>query len=79
MIIDGNGEDSLRPFLADDVLIQKFCDGPGFRHSLAELVRTRLLTLLFDNASTKLDAFIADIGRGTGNQLFYLILVFTAE
>ena len=78
MVVNGHGEDLLGAVLTDDIAVEE----------LEDLVRLRQLgeghlfgvgELLFDDLVAQLDALIADVHTGPGDELLHLLLRLTAE
>jgi hypothetical protein len=80
VVVDGDGEGPLRRLLTDDVLLEE-------REDLARLGQVevgddavrRLGHALFDDLVAELDALVADVDAGTGDQLLHLLLALAAE
>jgi len=64
--------------LTDDVVIQEIEYLPRL-WQVFEANLGRLGQLLFDDVVAKLDALVTDVHPWTSNQLFHLLLRFTAE
>jgi len=80
VVVDGDGQGPLRVVLPDDVLLEEGVDlarlgqvevghdaGAGLGHAL------------FDDLVAQLDAFVADVDPGAGDQLLHLLLTLAAE
>src|SRR5207253_10591844 len=78
VVVDRDGQDLLGALLADDVLIEDGLDLGGLREA-AELARLLLFPLLRDDVVTELDALVADVDGGPGDQLADLPLRLAAE
>jgi hypothetical protein len=78
MIVDGDGEGSLGPFLTDDVLVQDRLDLIG-RRDLGDGIRDVPLLVLRQDLVAQRNAFVADIDRRAGNELPDRILRLSAE
>jgi hypothetical protein len=78
MVMNGDGEDLLRPILSDDILVENFFDFGRFwefgRNGLFSF-----LPFLGDNVIAEVDTFIADVDRRAGDQLSHLFAAFTAK
>ena len=78
MVVDGDGQDLLRVFLADHVLVEDAVYLPR----LGEVVVLEDLgarELLVDDLVAQLDALVADIDAGAGYELPDLALALTAK
>jgi hypothetical protein len=78
VVVDGDGEGSLRALLADHVLVEHVVDLPRLREVL-ELEGRRSRQLLVDDLVAEIDALIADVDPGAGDQLLDLPLRLAAE
>jgi len=78
VVVDGNGESALRALLADDVLVQDVVD-LLWLGKILELEGLRRSELLVDDLVTEIDALIADVDAGAGDELLDLSLRFAAE
>src|SRR5881397_315227 len=78
VVVDRDGEDFLRPLLADHVLVEDILDlrGLGQRAELAALL---LFPLLGDDVVAELDALVADVDRRARDQLADVVLALPAE
>src|SRR5438552_12154099 len=78
VVVDRDGEDFLRPLLADHVLVEDILDlrGLGKRAELAALL---LFPLLGDDVVAELDALVADVDRRARDQLADVVLALPAE
>ena len=75
VVVDRDGEGLLGRLLADDVLLEEGED--LFRLRQLELARGLFAGFgetLFDDLVAELDAFVADVDAGTGDQLLHLLL-----
>src|SRR5215467_13266622 len=80
MIINSNGQALFGAVLADDVLIEDVIDFFGLRDvAEPQALVDVLVELLFDDLVAELDALVADVHAGAGNELAHLLLRFTAE
>ena len=79
MVIDGDREGLLGRILSDDVLIEELVDFPGLGQFPADRRLGRLAELLFDDLVAQVDALIADVDAGAGNELLDLLLTLAAE
>src|SRR5690606_24429411 len=78
VVVHRDGERLFRLVLPDDVLVQDLPDLLGLGN--AAQVRVALLVeLLLDDLVAQLDALVADVNAGTGDQLLDLLLHLAAE
>jgi len=79
VVVHGDGEDLLRPLLADHVLVEDVLDlgRPGDAQLL--VARFFLVDLLRDDVVAEADALVADVDGGPGNELLHLLLRLSAE
>jgi hypothetical protein len=78
VVVDGDGERPLGLFLRDDVVVQHRVDVPRAGQVVeVELGRSR--QLLVDDLVAEIDAFVADVDAGAGDQLLNLSLALPAE
>ena len=78
VVVDGDREDLLRVVLTDDVVVQELED----LTRLGQLVEAQLGglgELLLDDLVAEVDALVADVDPGTGDQLLDLLLRLAAE
>ena len=78
VVVDRDGERPLRLFLRDDVVVQDGVDVPRSRE-VVEVELRRSGQLLVDDLVAEIDAFVADVHAGAGDQLFDLPLALPAE
>jgi hypothetical protein len=78
MVVDGDREGPLGSVLPDHVLLQDVMDLARFRKVL-ELDRGRSDELLVDDLVAEVDALVADVYAGPGDQLLDLPLRLAAE
>jgi hypothetical protein len=78
VVVDRNRERALGRVLADDVVVEHVVDLSRLRQVL-ELEGGRSGELLVDDLVAEIDALVADIDAGAGNQLFDLSLRLPAE
>ena len=78
MVVDRHRERALRLFLRDDVVVQDRVDVPRARE-VVEVERGRSRELLVDDLVAEIDALVADVDAGTGDQLLDLPLALAAE
>jgi hypothetical protein len=78
VVVHGDREGPLRRLLTDDVLLQDLVDLTRFGQVL-ELDRGRRRELLVDDLVAEVDALVADVDTGPGDQLFDLALRLPAE
>jgi hypothetical protein len=78
VVVNGNGESSLGPFLPDHVLVQYILDFRGCG-DLGNAIGNLSLFVLRQDLIAKSDALVADVDRRTGNELPNGILRFSAE
>jgi len=78
VLIDGDGQLLLRLFLADDIFVEEGFDlgGPGERRAVGCRLLLRVVT---DDLDADVDALIADVDSGSGDQFFDFILAFATE
>jgi hypothetical protein len=78
VVVDRYGEGALGSLLADDVLVQDLPDLLGLWEVL-ELESWGCGELLIDDLVTEVDALVADVDAGTGDQFLDLALRLPAE
>ncbi len=78
VVVDRDGEDLLRLLLADHVVVQVLVDLTRLRE-LVELHFRALRQLFFDDLVAEIDALVADVDAGTGDELLDLLLALPAE
>jgi hypothetical protein len=78
VVVDRDREDPLRVLLTDDVVVQELVDLLGLRQ-LVEAQLGGLVELLLDDLVAEVDALIADVDAGSGDQLLDLLLRLAAE
>jgi hypothetical protein len=78
VVVDGHRERALRVLLPDDVLVQDLVDLDRLRQAL-ELEGRRRGELLIDDLVAEVDALVADVDAGPGDQLLDLALRLAAE
>jgi hypothetical protein len=78
VLIDGDGEFLLGVLLADHIFVQKGFDLGWFGQRGTSGCRF-LLGIITDNLDANIDAFIANVYRGAGDQFLDFILAFTTE
>jgi hypothetical protein len=78
MIVDGDRENLLGVILPDHIVVQHLVDFERRRHAIARL-HQRGFVFLADDVHAKLDAFVADEDRRTGDQLPHFVLALAAE
>jgi hypothetical protein len=78
VVVDRYGESALGAVLADDVFVQNVVDLARLRKIL-ELEGRRSGELLIDDLVAEVDALVADIDAGAGDQLLDLPLRLAAE
>src|SRR5262245_532256 len=76
--MNGDREDLLGPLLPDDILVERGLDLGGLGQA-ADLPRLLLFPLLGDDVVAELDALVADVDGGTGDQLADVVLALAAE
>jgi len=78
VVVDGHRHDALGLLLPNDVLVEEAVDlaraGQLFKTNLG-----RLREFFFDDLVAEIDALIADIDAGSGDELLYLLLRFPTE
>src|SRR5205814_1355168 len=77
-VVDGDGEDLLGPLLPDHVLIEHGLD-LGRLGEAPDLSALLLLPLLGDDVVAELDALVADVHGGPGDELAHIVLALAAE
>ena len=78
VVVDGDRQDLLGLVLADDVVVQELVDLTG----LGQLVEAQLGglgQLLLDDLVAEVDALVADVDAGAGDELLDLLLRLAAE
>ncbi len=78
MVVYGNRQDFLGPFLSDDVFVEKF-ENLGWFGNFVETYFCVVCEFFFDDFVAEIDALIADVHPGSSNKLFDLFLRFSAE
>jgi hypothetical protein len=78
VVVDGDREGALGSLLADDVLVEDVVDLARLREVL-ELEDGRCRQLLVDDLVAEIDALVADVDAGAGDQLLDLALRLAAE
>jgi hypothetical protein len=78
VVVDGDREGTLGALLPDDVLVQDLPDLLRLGEVL-ELEGRRSGELLVDDLVAEIDALVADVDAGAGDQLLYLSLRLAAE
>ena len=78
VVVDRDGERALRLLLRDDVVVQDGVDVPRARE-VVEVERGGSGELLVDDLVAEIDALVADVDAGTGDQLLHLPLALAAE
>jgi hypothetical protein len=78
MVVDRDREGLLRRLLADDVALQELVDLPRLGQVLPPYFGG-LGQLLLDDLVAEIDALIADVDPGTGDELLDLLLTLPAE
>src|SRR3989442_1538582 len=78
VVVDRDGQDLLRPLLADHVLVEDVLDLGGFGER-ADLAALLFFPLLGDDIVAELDALVADVHRRAGDQFTDVILALPAE
>src|SRR5437762_2635730 len=78
VVVDRDGEDLLRPLLADHVLVEDVLDLGGFGER-ADLAALLFFPLLGDDIVAEFDALVADVHRRAGDQFTDVILARPAE
>ena len=78
VVVDGDRQDLLGVLLADDVVVQEVEDLTGLGQLLERELRG-LGELLGDDVVAEVDALVADVDAGAGDQLLDLLLGLAAE
>ena len=78
VVVDRDGERALRLLLRDDVVVQHGVDVARARE-VVEVERRRGGELLVDDLVAEIDALVADVDAGAGDQLLDLALALPAE
>jgi ATP-dependent Clp protease ATP-binding subunit ClpX len=78
MVVNRNRQRLLGHVLSDDVRVEEVVDLPRLRQ-LGETDLGALVELLLDDLVAEIDAFVADVDAGTGDELLDLLLALTAE
>src|SRR5437016_167859 len=78
VVVDRDGQDLLRPLLADHVLVEDVLDLGGFGER-ADLAALLFFPLLGDDVVAELDALVTDVHRRAGDQFADVILALPAE
>jgi len=78
VVVDGHSERALRFFLGDDVIVQNRVDVLRPR-KVVEIELGRSGQLLIDDLVAEIDALVADVDAGPGDQLLDLTLALSAE
>ena len=80
VVVDGDRQGALGGLLADHVLLEEVEDLLGLRQfELAGGLLAGLGQALLDDLVAQLDALIADVDAGAGDQLLHLLLALAAE
>src|SRR4051794_6234729 len=78
VVVDGDGQGALRRLLSDDVLTEDVVDLPRLGE-VVDVERRRGGELLVDDLVAEIDALVADVNAGPGDQLLDLALRLPAE
>ena len=78
VVVHRDRQDLLGALLADHVLVEDGLDLGGLRQA-PELARLLLFPLLRDDVVAELDAFVADVDGGAGDELADVVLALAAE
>ncbi|MCY1220294.1 hypothetical protein D9M72_323040 [compost metagenome] len=78
MVVHRDGEGTLGRFLADDVFLQEIEDFARLGQFEAAKVRY-FREFLFNDLVAELNALVADVDAGPGNELSHLLLALSAE
>src|SRR5262245_37546867 len=79
MVVYGHREYALRALLADHVLVEGDLDLAGLGNARRAGADVILADLLGDDVVAQLDALVADVDRGAGDQLLDFALALPAE
>ena len=78
VVVHRDGEGPLGGFLADDVFLQEVKDLAGLGQFETAQIGD-LCEFLLDDLVAELDALVADVDAGPGNELAHLLLALSAE
>src|SRR6478609_3984929 len=78
VVVDGDGEGLLRDVLPDDVVLEEVEDLARLRQ-VVEAQLAALGELFLDDLVAQVDALVADVDTGTGDELLDLLLALSAE
>jgi hypothetical protein len=78
VVVDSHSQRSLGWLLADDIFLQEVEDLAGLRKLEAAKI-SYFRKFFLNDLVAKLNAFIADIDTGPGNELAHLLLALSAE
>src|SRR6266508_500302 len=78
VVVHRHREGLLGHVLADDVLVQEVVDLPRLRE-FGQADVGALVELLLDDLVAEIDALVADVDAGAGDQLLHLLLALSAE
>jgi hypothetical protein len=78
VVVDGDGEDLLALLLPDHVVVEELVDLAGLGE-LLQLQLGGLGELLLDDLVAEVDALVADVHAGAGDELLDLFLALSAE
>src|SRR5207253_7569160 len=80
VVVDGDRELLFRPLLPDDVEVEELFDLFRLRKLTGSVDGARLVLAVFgDDVEADVDALIADVDSGPGDQLLYVALALVAE
>ena len=80
MIVHRDGERLLREVLPDDILVERAADLRRLRHANGRGLPARVLVqLLVEDAFADIDAAVADVNAGAGDELAHFRVAFAAE
>jgi hypothetical protein len=78
VVVNGHRERPLRLFLGDHIVVEDGVDVSRARE-VVEVERRRCGELLVDDLVAEIDALVADVDAGAGDQLLHLALALAAE
>ena len=79
VVVDRDGDDLLRPVLADHVLVEVGLDLVGLRHVVGGGLGDRLHRVFEDDVVAELDTFVTNVDPRARDQLLHFLLGLSAE